>query len=125
MKEIHDPLSKKLNAVNALENITNYEFISVQDMSRWNHCNRTFQVFNDLNLTYNATWKVNESLIFSIINAKPTYYCNDSQQNTEMVGTDVTVTEKSYVDMDLTFDWIIKDQTSTRRGIGTAQSSSD
>lgn len=83
--------------------------------------NRTFEQFNDLRLNYSTSWKVNESKIYTIENATPTFTCNDQNQKIDLLTSiDIVVVEGVFPKVSLNFNWKIKSGSGIREGFATA-----
>lgn len=77
-----------------------------------------------INSLNNVTWRVNDTVIYKIYEANPTFYYRDSKQKAEIVGNDTIVIDGGYVEVQINFKWS-REGSGPRNGTATVKGLSD
>lgn len=107
-------------------NASHFDFIGKYTIGKQDELNTTFtRIQEKITKLDNVTFKYNESTSYVIFNTKPTFYYRDSKQKAEILGNNTIVIEGGQLEVDITFEWMKKNNVLTINGTGAAFALSD
>jgi hypothetical protein len=101
-------------------NASHFEFVGSYSLGKQDELNRTFtKIQEKVTLLSNVTYKVTDTISFTIFNARPVFSYIDSKQRAVVTGNNTIIIEGGVLSVDIIFEWAKKSIIS-RNGTATA-----